>query len=154
MKKLLKFLAILFAVCVFTCAISCNQTQESQPSSSNSGLAKSLVKVVDNKVVILVDDDYMQIKDTTVLVDYMHALKADGALEFTMADGMVNSINGKENPADYSSCWMLYSNDGELTNQAWGSVKVDGVEYFSAVLGAERLPIKNGKTYVWEYKTF
>ena len=124
-------------------------------SKSESSLAASLVTVVDNMVIITVDADYMAIGQTTVLIDYMTKLKADGVLDFTVSkDGMISSINGQENPADWSKCWMLYSDDAELTNQAWGTATVGGKTYFSAVLGAESLPIKDGKIYVWEFKSF
>jgi hypothetical protein len=111
--------------------------------------------VVENMVIITVDNNYFKIEENTVLLDYMNALKEDGVIDFTLSkDGMVNSINGQENPADWSKCWMLYSNDVELSNEAWGTVTVEEVTYFSAVLGAEALPIKDGKIYVWEYKSF
>ena len=121
---------------------------------SESSTTSSLVVVVGNMVVIKVDASYMDITQTTVLVDYMTKLKEDGALDFSIKDGMVNSINGQENPADWSKCWMLYSDDAELTNETWGYVTLDGVKYSSTVLGAEALPIKDGKTYVWEFKSF
>ncbi len=153
MKTIRKQIAILLtAFCLFS-FVACGEKKD--VSSSNSKLAKENVKVVDNMVIITVDSDYFKLDENTVLVDYMTALKNDGALEFTLSqDGMVNSINGQENPADWTKCWMLYSNDVELSNEAWGTVSVDGVTYFSAVLGAESLPIKDGKIYVWEFKSF
>ena len=153
MKTIRKQIAILLtAFCLFS-FVACGEKKD--VSSNNSALAKENVKVVDNMVIITVDSDYFKLDENTVLVDYMTALKNDGALEFTLSqDGMVNSINGQENPADWTKCWMLYSNDVELSNEAWGTVSVDGVTYFSAVLGAESLPIKDGKIYVWEFKSF
>ena len=153
MKTIRKQIAILLtAFCLFS-FVACGAKED--VSSSNSKLAKEKVRVVDNMVIITVDSDYFKLDEKTVLIDYMKALKEDGALEFTLSkDGMVNSINGQENPADWSKCWMLYSNDVELSNEAWGTVSVDGVTYFSAVLGAESLPIKDGKIYVWEFKSF
>ena len=38
------------------------------------------------------------------LADYMAELKTAGEIEFTIENGMITSINGIENPADYSSC--------------------------------------------------
>ena len=123
-------------------------------AQSESSAASALVKILDNIVIITVDSSYMQITEQTVLVDYMTKLKEDGAIDFALKDGMVSSINGQENPADWSKCWMLYSDDAELTNDAWGSVTVGEKTYFSAILGAESLPIKDGKTYVWEFKSY
>ena len=149
-----KVLAILFMVTILFCMSSCFQTDESV-ASKNPSIAETLVKIEGDTVVITVDGDYLDITETTVLLDYMKALKNDGVLDYTLSDdGMVTAINGQQNPADWSKCWMLYSNDAELTNEAWGTVTVDGVTYFSAILGAESLPIKDGKIYVWEFKSF
>ena len=154
MKILKKVLVVLVALSVLLCFASCTKKNETVLSKDPS-LAKGLVKVDGNMVIITVDSNYLDITETTVLLDYMKALKVDGALDYTLSnDGMVTAINGQENPADWSKCWMLYSNDAELSNEAWGFVTVDGVTYFSAVLGAETLPIKDGKIYVWEFKSF
>ena len=154
MKTLKKVLVVLVALSVLLCFASCAKKNETVLSKDPS-LAKGLVKVDGNMVIITVDSNYLDITETTVLLDYMKALKVDGALDYTLSnDGMVTAINGQENPADWSKCWMLYSNDAELSNEAWGTVTVDDVTYFSAVLGAESLPIKDGKIYVWEFKSF
>jgi hypothetical protein len=67
---------------------------------------------------------------------------------------MITSINGIENPADYSSCWMLYTSDEDNANAAWGTVEYEGKEYGSAISGAETLKIKADKLYIWVYKSF
>ena len=87
----------------------------------------------------------------TTLADYMAELKTAGEIEFTTKDGMITSINGIENPADYSSCWMLYTSDADNANSAWGTVLYDGVEYGSAILGAESLKIKGDNIYIWVF---
>ena len=46
----------------------------------------------------------MDITDTTTLVDYMNSLKDDGQLTFEINNGMVSSVNGIDNPADWSGC--------------------------------------------------
>ena len=149
-----KVLAIIALVSVLFCMSSCTKKDESV-KSKNPALASSLVKVDGDIIMITVDSDYLDITETTVLLDYMKALKNDGALDYTLSDdGMITAINGQQNPADWSKCWMLYSNDAELTSEEWGKVTVDGVTYFSAVLGAEALPIKDGKIYIWEFKSF
>ena len=88
------------------------------------------------------------------LIGYMNELQEGGKLDFTVEGGMITSINGTENAADYSSCWMLYTSDAEMSNNAWGTVEYDGSEYGSAVLGAESLEIKAGEIYIWAYATF
>ena len=87
----------------------------------------------------------------TTLADYMAELKTAGEIEFTIENGMITSINGIENPADYSSCWMLYTSDADNANSAWGTVLYDGVEYGSAILGAESLKIKADNIYIWVF---
>ena len=115
------------------------------------------------KLVIKDSDTYIVIKTTAqsmdgatdmTLMDYMTKLKDKGDLEFAISDGMITSINGIDNPADYSSCWMLYTSDPELSNSAWGTVEYEGVEYGSAVSGAEALTVKAGQLYIWVYQSF
>ena len=144
----------------FACNAPSSQSIESTPnveSTESAGAlvdASTLVTITEDTVIITASADYADITSKTVLVDYMSKLKSDNVLDFTIKDGMVNSINGLENPADWSKCWMLYTNDTELSNEAWGKITVNDVVYLSAILGAESLPIKDGMTYVWVYASF
>ena len=104
-------------------------------------------------VKIIVDKDYMVLNNDTKLIDYMQALKQDGVFDFTIVDGMVTAINGKENATDFTSCWMLYTDDADTSNTAWGTIELDGKTYASAISGAEDLIIKDGTAYVWTYVT-
>lgn len=115
------------------------------------------------KLVIKDSDTYIVVKTTTqamdgatdmTLMDYMTKLNEKGDLEFTISDGMITSINGIANPADYSSCWMLYTSDAENANASWGAVEYDGKEYGSAISGAETLKIKPDQLYIWVFKSF
>ena len=115
------------------------------------------------KLVIKDSDTYIVIKTTAqsmdgatdmTLMDYMTKLKDKGDLEFAISDGMITSINGIDNPADYSSCWMLYTSDADNANVAWGTVEYEGQEYGSAISGAETLKIKADQLYIWVYKSF
>lgn len=89
-----------------------------------------------------------------LLVDYMAQLAEKGQLTYSLTDGMVTSVNGIDNPEDFSSCWMLYTSDAENANAAWGTVEYDGVEYGSAVSGAETLKIKPDQLYIWVFQSF
>ncbi len=89
-----------------------------------------------------------------LLVDYMAQLAEKGELVYSLTDGMVTSVNGIDNPADFSSCWMLYTSDAENANTAWGTVEYDGVAYGSAISGAETLKIKPDQLYIWVYQSF
>ena len=115
------------------------------------------------KLVIKDSDTYIVVKTTAqamgdatdmTLMDYMTKLKEKGDLEFTISDGMITSINGIDNPADYSSCWMLYTSDGDNANAAWGTAEYEGKEYGSAISGAETLKIKPDQLYIWVFKSF
>ena len=88
------------------------------------------------------------------LLSVMQALQADGGLTFTESGGMVTSINGKGNPADWSYCWMLYTSDEEMANIEWGELEYNGEKLGSAVVGANVLPVSEGELYVWYYQGF
>ncbi len=88
------------------------------------------------------------------LLAAMKLLKEQGALTFESSSGMVTSINGKANAADYSGCWMLYTSDTEMSNAAWGTIEYDGKTLGSALLGADGLRVVKGEYYVWAYQTF
>ena len=139
---------------------SANSTQgkpgETQPSQGapNNTAEELVVKVSDNCIIIKTTVESIGDATDMLLIDYMSSLKEDGKLEFTIDNGMVNSINGVANPADYSSCWMLYTSDEDNANSAWGIVEYKGIEYGSAVAGAETLKIKADQLYIWVYKSF
>lgn len=114
-------------------------------------------------LVIKDSDTYIVVKTTQeaigdnadmLLIDYMKTLKDKGELEFEIANGMITSINGIDNPADFSSCWMLYTSDEANSNAGWGTVEYQGKEYGSAVSGAETLKIKPDQLYIWVFKSF
>ena len=155
MKKIKSLIIILLALVVCACFSACTTiTSDKSEDFSQTVAVDEIIEITDTIVVIRADCGYMPIDSDTVLIDYMAQIKADGGFDFTVKDGMVVAINGVENPADYSKCWMVYTDDSELSNEAWGTVTVGEITYFSAVVGAEALPIKHGKTYVWEYKSF
>lgn len=112
-----------------------------------------VIKDSDKCIVIKTTEEAMDGKTDMLLIDYMELMKEEG-LEFEVSDGMIVSINGIENPADYSSCWMLYTSDAENSNTAWGTVEYDGKEYGSAISGAEELKIKPGQLYILVFQSF
>ena len=113
-----------------------------------------VIKDSDTYIVIKTTQEAIGEEKDMLLIDYMAKLKEKGELEFEIVNGMITSINGIENPADYSSCWMLYTSDEELSNSAWGIVEYEGKEYGSAISGAETLPIKADRLYIWVFKSF
>lgn len=115
---------------------------------------KLVIKDSDTYIVVKTTEQAMDGATDMTLVDYMTKLKDKGDLEFTISDGMITSINGIDNPADYSSCWMLYTSDAENANAAWGTVEYEGKEYGSAISGAETLKIKPDQLYIWVFQSF
>ena len=117
-----------------------------------SGLshAKYSVESTENVVVITVEE----VKDAKFLMDIMEQAKADGELTYETSNGMITSINGKANPADWSYCWMVYTSDASMANTEYGTYEYEGQILGSAVLGAEALPAADGGIYVWVYQKF
>ena len=110
-----------------------------------------VVKDSDTCIAISVNEDLLDGKDDMPLVDYMTKLKENGELDFTIENGMVVSINGIKNTADFSKCWMLYTSDTEYSNPSWGTVVYNENEYGSAMLGADALLVKPDTLYIWVY---
>ncbi|MBO5891300.1 MAG: hypothetical protein J6Q30_01100 [Oscillospiraceae bacterium] len=113
-----------------------------------------VIKDSDTYIVIKTTQKAMGEETDMLLIDYMAKLKEKGELEFAISNGMITSINGIDNPADYSSCWMLYTSDEENANSAWGVVEYQGKQYGSAISGAETLKIKPDQLYIWVFKSF
>ena len=113
-----------------------------------------VIKDSDTYIVIKTTQEAMGNKTDMLLIEYMEKLKEKGELEFRVENGMITSINGIDNPADYSSCWMLYTSDAENANASWGTVEYESKQYGSAVSGAETLKIKADQLYIWVYKSF
>lgn len=113
-----------------------------------------VIKDSDTYIVIKTTQKSLDGKPEMFLIDYMNELVKSGELTCTISNGMITSINGIENPADFSSCWMLYTSDTENANASWGTVVYEGVEYGSAISGAEALKIKPDQLYIWVFKSF
>ena len=119
-----------------------------QPSGVSH--AKYSVESTENVVVITVEE----VKDAKSLMDVMEQAKADGKLTYETSNGMITSINGKVNPADWSYCWMLYTSDSSMASTEYGTYEYEGQILGSAVLGVEALPVVDGGIYVWYYQAF
>lgn len=132
----LLFSLVLSVCCLFGCG---------------KGEATAVVKEsTETRVVISVNEA----EENATLLSVMEKLQADEKLTFTLSGTMVTSVNGKENAADFSSCWMLYTSDTEMSNTNWGTIDCDGKTLASAIVGADTLTVISGGVYVWEYQTF
>ena len=141
-RKIYAFFTLLLTVVMSVCMlVACDK----------EGSAKAeIISKTDTMVVIKVNET----EGFATLLDAMTYLKDEGELVFEITGGMVSSIEGKENPADWSACWMLYTSDAEMSNTEWGSITYDGNTYGSAILGAESLTVSVGAYYIWSYDTF
>ncbi len=117
--------------------------------SNGAGKTVATVEKGESTVVITVEE----VDGEPTLLDVMKDLQEGGELTFTVSlDGMITSIEGKENAADWSAVWMLYTSDSEMTNAEWGTVEHNGEIYGSAIVGASALGVLAGETYIWYYQ--
>ncbi len=138
-----KLLAILLCLMAF-CSL-CGCSIFAQPESSQNASC-TLEYVGETRVAIVAETDGVSV------LSCMESLQNE--LTFELSDGMLISLNGKANAADYSSCWMLYTTDETMSNSAWGTIEYEGKTLASAAFGADALMVKKGEIYLWEYVTF
>lgn len=112
-----------------------------------------VLEVTETYLVIKVDNEQIPVAEDMTLLSYMEALKEEGNLTFETKDGMITAINGIENPADWSACWMLYTSDEENANTAWGEIEYEQSVYGSAMYGADQLKVKDSCLYIWVYQS-
>ena len=144
-RKTNVFLSLLLSLVCALSLFACDRKDK-------SNLKCTLVESSQTRVVISVDNPGLN----CTLLDCMEVLRQAQDTDFTFAfsNGMLTSINGVENPADFSSCWMLYTSDAEMANTAWGTTEYDGKTLGSAIVGAFELDVIAGGIYVWVYTTF
>lgn len=139
--KFSSLFTLLLTIVLSFCFFSCKLTGEADAS---------LISSTNTQVVIKVEKVYGE----TSLLSAMESLQEKGELTFKTSGTMLSELNGVANPADFSSCWMLYTSDAEMSNQAWGTLEYNGKVLGSAILGADSLVIAEGEIYVWFYQTF
>ena len=141
-RKIYTIITFLLVVLMSACSfVACNKEGSAKAEISSK---------TETMVVIKVNET----EGFATLLDAMTYLKEQGELQFELKDGMVSSISGKENPADWSACWMLYTSDVEKSNSEWGTVEYDGNLYGSASLGAEALEVCVECYYIWSFDSF
>lgn len=144
MKKTNKIISVALAILLLACTVLLSGCK-SEPL---------VIKDSETCIVIKTTTEALDGKTDMLLIDYMNKLATEGKMTCKISNGMITSINGIDNPADFSSCWMLYTSDAENSNTAWGTVEYDGKEYGSAISGAETLKIKPDQLYIWVYQSF
>lgn len=129
-EKLMKKIAALLLCVALFCAFLCG--------CDNVG----------KKVVLTPQSEFVG----QTLAIFMENEKEQGRLNFVIEKSMVVSIDGVKNTTN--TYWMLYTDDAENSNDAWGTIEHDGKVYASATLGAESLVIADGCTYIWVFTKF
>ena len=162
-RKLLSLLLITCCMGVSACSLPFGKDSETASStetvtSVESTEPTSTVEEEKAKVEYATEDmlviRVLKTEGEEKLLEVMAELQTDGAFTFVESGGMITTINGKENAADWSACWMLYTSDEELSNTAWGEVEYNGAKLGSAIVGAGELPVAEGQIYVWSYQGF
>ena len=103
-RKMYALFTLLLTVVMSVCMLA---------ACDKEGSAKAeIVSKTDTMVVIKVNET----EGFATLLDAMFYLQEEGELTFELTGGMVSSIEGKANPADWSACWMLYTSDAEMSN--------------------------------------
>ena len=154
-KWIIAWLTCALALCLVGCGEGKQESSSSISSESSlveEGATPYEVKFSEDgkQVAILVNE----LESNATLMQVMEQAKTDGKLMFEVSGTMVVSLNGKANDTDYNPCWMLYSSDEAMTNAEWGTCTYEGETLGSAILGADALTVKEGKTYVWVYTSF
>lgn len=140
-RKILSLFLVIFSL---FCLVACDK------ENNTGALSCEVVLEESTRVVISVSD-----KDGSFTVlDCMELLQEKGEIYYKISSGMITEINGKENATDFSSCWMLYTSDTEMSNAEWGTIEYDGKTLASAIVGADTLTVISGGVYIWEYQTF
>ena len=136
------FSLLLNSILIFCFLIACEKQK---------GTATAIVEQTTETMLVI---KINEAEENTTLLSVMETLRTKKKLSFETVSGMVNSINGKANTADYSSCWMLYTSDSEMANTEWGTIEYNGNTYGSAILGAETLTVIANAYYIWIYQSF
>ncbi len=95
-----------------------------------------------------IEEKYWQ--EGMTLLSYMDIVNnalGEQKKEYIFRDGMLVSVDGVEGASN--EYWMLYTDDPTYSNDAWGKLLKDGKYYYSAICGAEELPVKLGCSYIW-----
>lgn len=140
-RKLISFISLLAtAILSVFCFVACGERT-----------AKAeVVETTETLVVIRVN----KADEISTLFDVMEELQTKNALQFELNGTMLKSLNGKQNAADFSACWMLYTSDSEMSNSEWGTYDYHGTLCGSAILGGDALTVSVNSYYVWVYTTF
>ena len=150
MKRKLCILLSLFCFTTASLALMSGCNKETSASVSADSFSCTLESATETLIVVKVEKTVGE----ETLADALALLQENGALTYKIENGMLSSLNGKTNAADFSSCWMVYSSDKEFTDTSWGTVSYKDMRLGSTIVGVEALPLTDGEYYAFSYDTF
>ena len=150
MKRKLCILLSLFCFTTASLALMSGCNKKTSASISAGSFSCTLESATETLIVVKVEKTVGE----ETLADALALLQENGALTYKIENGMLSSLNGKTNAADFSSCWMVYSSDKEFTDTAWGTVSYKDMRLGSTIVGVEVLPLTDGEYYAFSYDTF
>ena len=137
------FLSLISAIFSLTCVVACQK--------SDGTYQAEVLESTESVVVIRVDET----DGEATLYDIMCTLKENGKLDFVSENSAygqsIVSINGVENPADWSYYWASYTTDSQNGSVEQKQV-IDGVEWYYAMAGISSLKVKAGCSYRFQYE--
>ncbi len=146
MKRMATFFSVLvFTVCFFT---GCNQVVDVSIDPTKVGV--EFVWEGEDLLAAVITVENGSFGEDVSLAQVMKQLKDERTFTYSFSQGMLTEINGKKNT--FSSCWMLYTNDTNMSTTEW-TYTYKGQVLGSAILGAESLRVINDAIYVWAYQS-
>ena len=117
----------------------------------NQATAKAAVLAAEEeRIVISIDETHGEV----TLVQVLNNLQADGKITFEISNGMITSINGKQNRTESANSgysWMIYTSNTQLSYAEYGSKTYGDVVCYSAAFGADGLKVAQGETVILSY---
>ena len=112
----------------------------------------------DKEPLVLTDSENLVVLQPTseyagkTVLEFMNIVKEKGEIDFVVENGMVTSVNGKEQSYADNNYWMIYTSDESHSNTAWGTAEYKGKVYGSADTGVTELPIAENCIYILAYQ--
>ena len=167
-KKLLAILAAIVA-CISVFAFAGCQSENGDSGNKEPGGDKTAPSgnvILDvEKVGFTASAEYMTLKTTTTVKDYMDALKENGELVFTESNGMITSFYNTAGKVISSTAnsyegydWAFYidfttlEGDDAVYATDYKTLEYGGKTLYSASYGAAGIPCIDGHTYVFAYE--
>ena len=140
MKRITQFfLTVWLAVLTAFAFVSCESSGE-----ANAEVLESTQSVL---IISVSETD-----GNATLYDVMKELRADGKIDFksessTYGESLL-SVNGVDNPPDWSWYWASYTTDED---NGTDEVKIDGETWYYSAAGISSLKVKKGEKYMFRY---